>query len=46
MDESEEKSLLITGDEEGVIKVWESSTGREVYTVNEWDNELVYLKLI
>ncbi len=46
MDESEEKSLLITGDEEGVIKVWESSTGREVYTVNEWENELVYLKFI
>ena len=40
------KKLLLTGDSEGVIKLWESETGKEIYTLNEVENELVGLKFI
>ena len=44
MDENLEKELIITGDAKGVIKVWELSSGKEIYTLNHHDDDVVYVK--
>ena len=43
-DECIERSLLATGDDEGVIKIWEAESGKEIYTVNDENNEIMALK--
>jgi WD40 repeat protein len=43
-DECPERSLLATGDDEGVIKIWEANDGKQIYTVVLEDDQIVALK--
>jgi WD40 repeat protein len=45
-DECPERSLLATGDDEGVIKIWEANDGKQIYTVVLEDDQIVALKFL